>query len=264
MTLPPSPAVLAAFGTDGDPIAMGGGEGMSFRAGDLVLKRVHDADEAEWTQALLSRTEQDGFCIPEPVHTNEGRWVHHQWSASRFVDHLRPAAPLWRDIADAGLRFADAAEGVRDRGDESLAGRTHRWAVADRVAWGEARIALDAEAADVHQRIWDLVSDAPTERHLVHGDLSGNVYFGPDGVPVILDVSPYLRPRRWAVAIVVADAVLWNGAELSLAKSFGANPADLDLLGRALIFRMVAEQLADDPRHRALLQPYRAVLTALT
>jgi hypothetical protein len=43
------------------------------------------------------------------------------------------------------------------------------------------------------------------------------------------------------VAIVVADAVLWNGAKRSLAESFAATASVRDLLGRGLTFRMVAE-----------------------
>jgi hypothetical protein len=81
---------------------------------------------------------------------------------------------------------------------------------------------------------------------------------------LILGFSPYLRPLQWAVAIVVADAVLWNGAQPSLAASFAATPSARDLLGRALIFRLVAQQLAAEPRHRAHLEPYRRVLVALT
>src|SRR5438876_1099366 len=76
MTTPPSPAVRAGFGVDGDPIAVAGGEGLTFRVSDLVLKKVHDVDEAEWTQALLSRVVPDGFRIPEPVPSRDGRWVH--------------------------------------------------------------------------------------------------------------------------------------------------------------------------------------------
>lgn len=99
---------------------------------------------------------------------------------------------------------------------------------------------------------------------MVHGDLTGNVYFDPSGVPVVLDFSPYLRPRRWAVAIVVGDAVLWNSADLSLAASFAADPDGCDLLGRALIFRLVAEQMSKRARHGADLQPYSEVLSVLS
>ena len=266
MTLAPSRSVLRGFGIEGDPIALAGGEGLTCRVGEVVLKRIHDTDEAEWIQALLSRIEPDGYRIARPVSTGEGTWLHEGWSASRFVHGLRPAAPSWEEIGAAGLRFADAAEHVREGGSDVLSRRTHRWAMADRVAWGEQAVDLGAQATELQHRIRSVLSEpaesADDEKHFVHGDLSGNVFFDTSGVPVILDVSPYLRPRRWALAIVTADAVLWNEAELSLAASFATDPADRDLLGRALIFRLVAEQLAQVPRHDAMLQPYRRVLAS--
>jgi uncharacterized protein (TIGR02569 family) len=237
---------------------------MSFRVGDFVVKRVHDASEAEWTQALLSRTEQDGFRIPDPIQTADGRWVHDGCSASRFVPGLRSAVPMWNDIAEAGLIFSDAVECVRDGGADILSRRTHRWAFADRVAWGEAKPDLNPEATEVYLAITALLTEKANGDQIVHGDLTGNVYLDPSGVPVILDFSPYLRPRRWAVAIVFGDAVLWNGADLSLARSFATDPNDCDLFARALIFRFVAEQAVENPRHRAHLQPYRDVLSILT
>jgi uncharacterized protein (TIGR02569 family) len=264
MNTAPSRAVLDVFGIEGDPIALAGGEGVTFRVGEVVVKRVHDAGETEWTNALLSRIEPDGYRVARPVPTTDGRWLHEGWSASRFIHGLRPAAPSWEEIAGAGLRFADAADEVREGGAEVLARRTHRWSIADRVAWGEADVALGTDAAALQQQIRSLLTEpASRDEHFVHGDLAGNVYFDPCRVPVILDVSPYLRPRRWAHAIVVADAVMWNGADVSLAASFATDAADRDLLGRALMFRLVAEQLADHPRHRAALQPYSAVLGVL-
>jgi uncharacterized protein (TIGR02569 family) len=261
MTTPP-PDVLEAFGSRGVPVALPGGEGLTFRVNNIVLKQVHDTAEAEWTQALLSKTAPDGFRIAEPIPAVDQRWVYAGWSASRFIDGLGPRALAWDAIADAGLRFADAVERVRVGGREILERRTHRWAVADRVAWGEARVDLDPRALDVVKRLSAWSSDAAREEHFVHGDLSGNVYFDQSGVPVVLDVSPYLRPRRWAVAIVIADAVLWSGADVSLARTFAADHDQRDLFARALIFRLVAEQLAGR-RHDALLHPYRYLTSAL-
>lgn len=258
------PAVREAFGVDGDEIPLGGGEGMSVRIGGVVLKRVHDVDEAEWTQGLQARLGEDGFRIAAPVPTLTGHWTHDGWSASRFVDGLRPVAPAWRAIATVGVRFSDAAEAARHGGGtETLGARTHRWAVADRVAWGEAQVDLPTTVGAVAAELAALLGDPPRDRQVVHGDLTGNVYVDRDDVPVVLDFSPYLRPREWGKAIVVADAVLWNGAALVLAQSFAATARTRDLLGRALLFRLVAEQLAAEPRHGAQLGPYRRMLSSL-
>jgi hypothetical protein len=175
-----------------------------------------------------------------------------------------PLAPAWRAVAAVGLRFSDAAEAARHVGGaETLAARTHRWAVADRVAWGEAHVDLPAAASAVATELVALLDDPPGDRQVVHGDLTGNVYVDRDDVPVVLDFSPYLRPREWGEAIVMAAAVLWNGAALALAQSFAASARGRDLLGRALLFRLVAEQLAAEPRHGAQLGPYRRMLSAL-
>lgn len=231
--------------------------------GELVLKPVIDVAETEWIQQLLRRVECHGFRVAEPVPTSDGRWVHEGWCASRYIADLRAAAPEWPLIIEAGLRFCDAADRARDGDDDALATRAHRWAIADRVAWGEAAVDLTDDALRLVKQMETLWVPATDEQHFVHGDLSGNVFLDAGDMPVILDVSPYLRPRRWAAAIVIADAVLWDGAPVVLARDFASDADARDLFARALIFRLVAEQLADDPRHGALLEPYRKVLAAL-
>src|SRR4051812_43101220 len=109
----PSRSVIAAFGVRDEPVALTGGEGLAFRVGDVVLKRVHDVAEAEWTQSTLAGIDQDGFRVATPVRAASGLWVHDRWAASEFVPDLRPAAPHWEDIIECGLRFGDAAERAR-------------------------------------------------------------------------------------------------------------------------------------------------------
>lgn len=259
------PAVVReAFDVEGEPVALEGGEGVAVRFGGTVLKRVHDVVEAEWVQDLQSRTGEDGFRLARPVRTVGGRWTCEGWSAAQFIPGLRPLAPDWNAVIAAGLRFCDAAEAARRAGTEVLAARSHRWAVADRFAWGETHLDLTPDAAEVHAGLRALLGDPQAGRQVVHGDLTGNVHVDESGTPVVLDVSPYFRPRAWAAAIVTADAVLWNGAQLSLARSFARSAPARDLLGRALIYRMAAEQPATRPRHGANLEPYRRVLAVLT
>ena len=116
---------------------------------------------------------------------------------------------------------------------------SHRWAVADRVAWGEADADLPAlvEPLLARQRPVDL----PCQ--LVHGDLGGNVLFADSQPPAVIDVSPYWRPAGYADAIVVADAVAWAGADHNLVERL------LSQQGEQLLLRAVLFRVATDPEY---------------
>ena len=58
---------------------------------------------------------------------------------------------------------------------------------------------------------------------------------------------------------MVADNLLWYGGERGLRSLV----ADDDALARALLFRLVAEQLADRPRHGANVEDYHRVTELL-
>ena len=145
--------------------------------------------------------------------------------------------------------------------------RTSRWAQADRCAWDEHDVELGTGAQRILRSLRSLtVADAPNaaERRIIHADLSGNVFLDGDGTPVILDLSPYARPAAWSDAIVVADAVTWQGGSVALATSFAASAGGRDLLARALVFRLVAEQLGDADGNPEMLAPYERIVAHLT
>ena len=78
---------------------------------------------------------------------------------------------------------------------------------------------------------------------LVHGDLTGNVLFEDGRPPAVVDFSPYWRPTGFASAIVVGDALLWEGADASLLDAVAQVEDFPQLLVRALIFRAVVDAL---------------------
>ncbi len=82
-------------------------------------------------------------------------------------------------------------------------------------------------------------------RQVIHGDLTGNVLFADSLPPAVIDFVVYWRPAAYARAVVVADALAWEGAtpdDLAAATSgegFG------QFLARALMARIVTDWLAD-------------------
>ena len=80
---------------------------------------------------------------------------------------------------------------------------------------------------------------------------------------VVLDLSLYVRPVRWGDAVVVADAVTWLDGDPALATAFAGDAEGLDLLARALAFRLVAEQLGPLAGESGSLDPYERILRLL-
>lgn len=237
-----------------------GGEGLSWRANGAVLKQVHDPDEATWCQQVLADLVEDGFRRPEPIRAVDGRWAVEGWTACAFLRGLHDGRPRWGDILAGAARFHHALPVPDATARQMLQQRRHRWAVADRVAWDETTCALSPAAEHLHEQMRRHLGSTALESQLIHGDLSGNVLFDRDGQPVVIDFSPYLRPARYADAIVVGDAMLWEGAGVETLDVLGDDELNLQLLLRALVFRLVAEQLSPRPRHRNNLRPYDRVL----
>jgi uncharacterized protein (TIGR02569 family) len=227
----PPPAVLAAYGLDGRPEPLDGGQWTSWRVGDAVLK-PDDAPAAylAWRAGVLDRLDgRTDVRVPVPLRTRTGGLAAHGWTAARW-EAGRHVPGRWRDVVEAGRRLHAALADETE--PEVLAQRTDAWALADRTAWGERPLPVDAgprlrELAAARRPI-----DLPSQ--LVHGDLTGNVLLAEGLPPLVLDLSPYWRPAAYATAVVVAD----GGPE-----DLGDGPDWPQLLLRARLFRAVTDHL---------------------
>jgi len=168
------------------------------------------------------------------------------WTAGEYVPGEH-SPRRWREIIAVGERFHRALAGV-PRPDALIDARTDPWAVGDRVAWGETPC---PELDDILSALEPV--DAPSQ--LIHGDLTGNVLFHDDLPPAIIDFAPYWRPTEFASAIVVADAITWEGAPAEL-----ADAVQRQFLIRALVYRGVTTRVRQGRGSIAELDYARRVL----
>jgi hypothetical protein len=223
---PPPPDVLDAFETDGDPVLLPGGTGRTWRAGHLVLKPLDRAPaEIAWQADVLASIREDGFRVTRPVPQ-----IVDGWTAWEYVEG-RHEPGRWTDIIAVGERFHAALTGV-PRPTAIIDPGVEPWATGDRVAWG-------AERFDGLDDIIDALRPVAEPNTLIHGDLTGNVLFDDELPPAIIDFTPYWRPLEFASAIVVADALVWEGAPPEL-----ADEIEPQYLLRALIYRGVTSLVA--------------------
>ena len=232
-------SVLDAFGLTGAVDLLPGGEGRSVRVGSVVLKPTDDGDEASWVAELLTRLDESaGFRLARPVWARDGRWVVDGWSASRLVAGETGPAGRWPLLLAAARAFHASLRPTSR--PAFLALRTHRWALADRVAWGESAFEPLPDVRPLMDRLMAVRRPVSADCQLVHGDLSGNVLFADGLAPAIIDFSPYWGPAAYADAIIAVDGLLWYGADPGLLTLAGTTPEFPQLIVRALIFRLVA------------------------
>jgi hypothetical protein len=252
LSTPPPPAVLAAFGVD-DATLLTGGQGTTYRAGDIVVKPVLDVVEAEWVAALVDGLPHpDDLRIIRPVRASDGSWVVDGWAAWRWLEgehRLLPTVALLA-LADRLHRLLRDVPWSPVLETDSPWARGHAW------AHGEIELEVPPSFAAVVAELRAIAgTPSPDERRqLIHGDIAGNVLIADGLAPAIIDLSLDWAATDYAKAIVVVDAVGWLGAP---AEDLALVPPHL--AARAALFRLgsAAVLCADDePRLRRELSVY--------
>ena len=232
--------MLRAFGAEDPPRLLAGGQGTSWLSGDLVLKPAGDPVH-EWLAEALDDVSAVGFRLAMPVRTLHGGWSCQGWSAARWVEGSEPdrtTQSRWLRIIEAGRAFHRAVAHLHR--PACLDARVDRWAVADRVAWGEQQLRFRPELAGLSRRLHAALEPLGAPQ-IVHADLTENVLFSPGLPPAVIDISPYWRPPEYAEGVVMADALCWHDAPASLLDQAGVS---VPAVARALLFRMATTSLA--------------------
>jgi uncharacterized protein (TIGR02569 family) len=225
---------LAAFGLTGEPVSLEGGQGLVLRVGDVVLKRAGNPIEDEWRAALYDRIGPDEFRVPHPVRSVDGRVVVDGWVAFEWLPGEHSLG-RWDDVLAICDRFHAALKS--ERRPSFLDAADDPWTTVQRAVWGmtpfEPYLGLKHVA-----RLVEALRPVDGAGQLVHSDLTANVLFDPGLPPAVIDLSPWWAPVEYARAIVVGDALLWYGADASLARR-----VEPQFLLRAVLFRKIVDRL---------------------
>jgi hypothetical protein len=121
----------------------------------------------------------------------------------------------WREKIDICIKFHQAIANIPK--PEYFEKRDQNpWVIADKVAWGELEIDYHPKVALAVEKLLECLSPVDENSQLIHGDFGGNVMFSDTLLPAVIDLSPYWRPMPFAVGVVIADAIVWEGAGASL------------------------------------------------
>lgn len=211
----------------------------------MVLKRLDDEEEGDWCAEVFSTIDQVGFRVPTPLRTTSGRWSSCGWYAWGYIegDHM---AGHWEEKIRVSARFHRATVGVPR--PDFFSRLDHAWAMADRMVWGEADISVLPELERAIEPLMEVLEPVDATDQVIHGDIGGNILFTRDGDPVVIDFSPYWRPAGFALGVLVADALVYGGADQSILNLVPATAEFYQLLARAEMRRILEiQQLGQDP-----------------
>lgn len=259
----PPPTVLAAFGLAGPAVRLLGGQGLSWRVGEVILKPHADPKFQEWLGTEVASIQQRDFRLPPVRRAWNGAWVFEGWAAQSAVpgSTAQEGVADWRSVIDAARDLHAATAALARPAFLDL--RTDPWARADRAAWGEAPREIRPELLEIVERL-DAVLSPLGPAQLVHGDLTNNVLFVPGGPSSIIDLSPYWRAPSYAEGIVIADALCWHAATPKILEEV---EVPIAAVARGLLFRVLTASKVHQQQQSAELveeaQRYQSVVAAL-
>jgi uncharacterized protein (TIGR02569 family) len=211
----PSTDVLHAFGATESPILLTGGQGQTFRSDNVVLKPAIDDESTNWIANFYLTTNCDGFRLPKPIRSNNGGFVYAGWQAweyipgqhkkKRWIEEIELCAKFHKLIADIPRPLCF------DRLDMN-----NPWVIADKVAWDELEFEHHPKIAPAVEQLRKCLRAVNEKSQLIHGDFGGNILYSDVLPPTIIDFSPSWRPAEVAIGILIADAIVWEGANESL------------------------------------------------
>ena len=232
----PSKIVLEAFNLKEEPELLSGGQGTSSLVGEIVIKPGGQEPETSWIADLMNNIQEGGFRVARPLKANNGSWVYEGWSAYNRVEG-EPVKGRWIEKVEICKAFHK--ELVKYPKPQFLEEATHRYAIADKISWQELPMQAHKRLKPALQRLQSLLHPITVQRQLIHGDLSGNILFAQGLPPAVIDFSPYWRCANYAIAIIVADAFVWEGADKTLLEYVSDIPHITQLMIRAEIGRIL-------------------------
>ena len=227
----------------------------AWRCDEVLIRPVPDNVVAAWSAGVLDGLHVEGVRVARPVRSTDGRWVVAGWAACRYVEGT--LEPRYDAVLAAAVALHDATARVeRPRLLDSRDDLLTRSAAG---AFGERKLALEpAVGGTLYAQLAAYRAPIRLTPQVVHPELFGSVLFGPDDVPVVVDLTPCWRPKEWAAAVVVVDALAWGGADVGLLHRWSHLEEWPQVVLRAVLHRLALHAQHPDASPRTLAGLERA------
>ncbi|HDD56061.1 MAG TPA: hypothetical protein ENG59_07465 [Chloroflexi bacterium] len=247
--------VLDQFNIQGEAVPLPGGQETTVQYEDIVLKPCENTGEWTGLAPILSQLEPDGYRIAMPVQAQDGQWVVDGWLATQFIEGTPGYAGNEEEALTACRYFHRDLNQVYSSHEcpDWLTSEDSIWRKADKLAWGEVPLTDEFDVVcEFLNPIVEGITPIDLPNQITHGDPGhDNVLFAPNQAPAIIDIEPYWRPSGYALAMMLADGIAWEGSKPSTLTLAQDEPYIGQLLLRAIMFRLTVSVLGSGPESLA-------------
>lgn len=230
----PSKDILERFNIADEPILIKGGQGTTWKAGKFILKPISSEEEVDWCATTIEKLPRDFFRIPKYLKTTDGKYSIDGWCALEFIEgeHMKDC---WEEKVVVCKGFNNLLVDLLK--PDFIEKRTNPWAIADKMVFEEIPLNYDPRLAEYVIEIKKYLKPIDMEEQIIHGDITGNMLFADGELPGIIDFTPNWKSKEYALAILVVDAITWEGADETIFKLVSNEQDIFQLLLRAAFFR---------------------------
>lgn len=232
--------VAKLFGANDDPVLLTGGQGTTWKVGDIILK-PSESESKDLADLMQQLPAVDYLRLPKPIRSSNESWIEDGYVAWTYLSGKEVDARYKEKVGVSEL-FSTAFSGIPK--PRFIEERNDPWSVADRVTWGEFDKKYEKEFQNIIDDIEAHCSQVNLSEQIIHGDIAGNIVFENDLPPAVIDITLYWRPKDYAKALLVVDAITWEGAK----------PEIFDLVRdlpniEQLILRAGLRRIIEQPEH---------------
>jgi len=236
---PPTKEIARAFNSNEEPVLLKGGQGTSYRSGDIVLK-PWEGEKDDWMpEVFKDLPESSEVRFARPVKSIEGKWKYKDYIAWEYLPGEHIYGQYYDKKISASIAFHKLFKDVPK--PDFIGISRNSWSVGDLVAWQKLEFNYDKDFMELYDQIKPNLKEIDVAYQLIHGDLSGNFLLDPSLPPAIIDFSPAWAPNGFAEGIMLTDSISWENATPDDLKAFDVIP-NIDQFAWRGVLRRITEQ----------------------
>lgn len=223
---------------------MPGGQNESVRAGDLVLKPVHEPEKYLWLSECLNEIDFEELQVAVPIRSRDGNYIENSIGATRYYEATFLRNRLETKL-DTCRRLNKMISNVPK--PEDFDSWQNPWTKAQDLAWSYSKNS-NLEIPEEIKSLLNMREKVEMPNQLVHVDLAGNILFDANQKPVIIDFTPGFYPKEYAEVLLLVDSIAWYDASIEILELLTlTGRLKQQIILRALIFRLCVPLFSETP-----------------